>query len=57
MKNTRVIIVEDDTELGDSLKNWLSSEHEISWYTSAEALLEAIIEYLRAFLLTINCQG
>ena len=42
MKNTRVIIVEDDTELGDSLKNWLSSEHEISWYTSAEALLEAI---------------
>ena len=42
MRKSRVIIVEDDTELGDSLKNWLSSEYEISLYTSAEALLEAI---------------
>jgi FixJ family two-component response regulator len=42
MKNTRVIIVEDDTVLRNSLTKWLVFEHQISGYQSAEDLLEAI---------------
>jgi FixJ family two-component response regulator len=42
MKNTRVIIVEDDTVLRNSLTKWLSFEHQISVYQSAEGLLESI---------------
>ena len=42
MKNTRVIIVEDDTVLRNSLTKWLSFKHQISAYQSAEDLLEAI---------------
>jgi len=42
MKNTQVIIVEDDTVLRNSLTKWLSFEHQISGYQSAEDLLEAI---------------
>jgi FixJ family two-component response regulator len=42
MKNTRVIIVEDDIVLRSSLTKWLAFEHQISGYQSAEALLAAI---------------
>jgi FixJ family two-component response regulator len=45
MKNTRVIIVEDEIDLREGLTDWLSEEHEVSSYESAEAFLEAINDF------------
>jgi len=42
VKHTRVIIVEDDTALRQSLIEWLSIEHTVCSYESAEQLLDAI---------------
>ena len=45
MKNSRVIIVEDDTPLRQSLSEWLSEHYEIAEFESAEAFLEAIHDF------------
>jgi FixJ family two-component response regulator len=39
---SRVILVEDDTALRESLSNWLSKEHIVAPFNSAEALLQAL---------------
>ena len=39
---SRVILVEDDTALRESLSNWLSKEHIVVPFNSAEALLQAL---------------
>ncbi len=41
MKNSKIIIVEDELSVRQSLVDWLSQEHEISAFESAEAFLEA----------------
>lgn len=45
MKNSRVIIVEDDTALRHGLTDWLSQEHTVAGFESAEAFLEAINDF------------
>lgn len=45
MKNSRVIIVEDDTALRQGLVDWLSQEHAVTSFESAEAFLEAINDF------------
>lgn len=45
MKNSRVIIVEDDTALRQGLADWLSQEHTVTSFESAEAFLEAINDF------------
>jgi FixJ family two-component response regulator len=42
MKQLRVILVEDDTALRDSLTDWLSKEYLVTQFESAEALLSAL---------------
>ncbi|HBK44159.1 MULTISPECIES: response regulator [unclassified Polynucleobacter] len=42
MKNTRVIIVEDDLAVQRGLVEWLSDDHEIKCYPSAELFLGAL---------------
>jgi FixJ family two-component response regulator len=39
---SRVILVEDDTALRESLSNWLSKEHIVVPFNSAEAFLQAL---------------
>jgi FixJ family two-component response regulator len=46
MKNTRVVIVEDDIPLRKSLSDWLSQDHEVSEYESAEAFLADANDFL-----------
>ena len=42
MKNSLVIIVEDDAPLRQGLSDWLSEEHEVSSFGSAEEFLLAL---------------
>ena len=42
MKNSLVIIVEDDAALRQSLTQWLSQDHEVSSFASAEDFLAAL---------------
>lgn len=42
MKRSRVLLVEDDAALRQSLVDWLSSEHQVLSYESAEQMLDAI---------------
>lgn len=45
MKNSLVIIVEDDTALRQSLTQWLSQDHEVSSFASAEDFLAALNDF------------
>lgn len=45
MKNSHVIIVEDDTALRQSLTEWLKQEHVISGFASAEDFLAALNDF------------
>jgi FixJ family two-component response regulator len=45
MKNSHVIIVEDDTALRQSLTEWLRQEHVISGFASAEDFLAALNDF------------
>jgi len=45
MNKSRVIIVEDDTPLRQSLAEWLSERYEVAQFESAEAFLEAIHDF------------
>lgn len=45
MKNSRVIIIEDDAALRHSLGNWLSHDYEIASFDSAEAFLNAVDDF------------
>lgn len=45
MKNYRVIIVDDDFDLRDSLREWLSNEYIIQSFESAETFLKAIQDF------------
>ncbi|QWE07869.1 response regulator transcription factor [Polynucleobacter ibericus] len=45
MKNYRVVIVEDDLALKESLKDWLSRDYEVSEHESAEDFLAAINDF------------
>lgn len=45
MKNSRVIIVEDELAVRQGLTDWLSQEHEVSGFESAEAFLDAINDF------------
>lgn len=45
MKNYRVIIVDDDFDLRDSLREWLSNEYIIQCFESAETFLQAIQDF------------
>lgn len=45
MKNYRVVIVEDDLALKESLKDWLSRDYEVSEYESAEDFLAAVNDF------------
>ena len=45
MKNSLVIIVEDDAPLRQGLSDWLSEEHEISSFGSAEEFLLALNDF------------
>ena len=45
MKNNRVIIVDDDPDLLESLKGWLVHDYLVEAFNSAEALLNAINEF------------
>lgn len=45
MKNTRVLIVEDDASLRQSLTDWLSQDYEIHGYESAETFLEDVDDF------------
>lgn len=42
MKKSLVIIVEDDTPLRESLSAWLTQEHEVTSFESAEGFLNAL---------------
>lgn len=42
MKNTRVVIIEDDEPLGRSLAEWLGQDHEVIYYSSAKEFLNAV---------------
>lgn len=45
MKNSLVIIVEDDAPLRQGLTDWLSPEHEVSSFESAEEFLLALNDF------------
>jgi FixJ family two-component response regulator len=45
MKNSLVIIVEDDDALRQSLAEWLSQDHEVSSFASAEDFLAALNDF------------
>lgn len=45
MRQSRVILVEDDTALRDSLSDWLSKEYLVVPFNSAEALLQALNDF------------
>ena len=45
MKNTRVIIVEDDLAVQRGLVEWLSDDHAIKCYPSAELFLKALNDF------------
>ena len=45
MKNSLVIIVEDDAPLRQGLSDWLSEEHEVSSFGSAEEFLLALNDF------------
>jgi FixJ family two-component response regulator len=45
MKNSQVIIVEDDAALRQSLTEWLSQDHEVSSFASAEDFLAALNDF------------
>lgn len=45
MKKSIVIIVEDDASLRESLTDWLSHEHEVSSFESAEDFLKALNDF------------
>lgn len=45
MSKTRVIIVEDESSVRESLSSWLSEEHDVSGFDSAEAFLSAINDF------------
>jgi FixJ family two-component response regulator len=45
MKNSLVIIVEDDNALRQSLTEWLSLDHEVSSFASAEDFLAALNDF------------
>ena len=45
MNQLRVILVEDDAALRDSLTDWLSKEYLVTQFESAEALLDALINF------------
>ena len=45
MKQSLVIIVEDDTPLREGLTDWLSAEHEVIGFESAEAFLAALNDF------------
>ena len=45
MNRSRVIIVEDDIALKQSLTDWLSSEYEVSNFESAELFLNALNDF------------
>lgn len=42
MKNSKVIIVEDELAVRDSLSEWLLPDYEVSCFDSAEAFMDAI---------------
>lgn len=45
MSKTRVIIVEDESSVRESLSSWLSEEYDVSGFNSAEAFLNAINDF------------
>lgn len=45
MEKSRVVIVEDDTSLRQSLAEWLSEDYAITEFESAEAFLEAVHDF------------
>ena len=45
MSKTRVIIVEDESSVRESLSSWLSEEYDVSGFDSAEAFLNAINDF------------
>lgn len=45
MKNARVIIVDDDRGVRESLQNWLSQDYLTQCFDSAESFLEAINDF------------
>ena len=45
MKNTRVIIVDDDSDLRESLSAWLSQDYLVEAFDSAESFLLAINDF------------
>lgn len=45
MKNSRIIIVEDELAVRQGLTDWLSQEHEVSGFESAEAFLDALNDF------------
>lgn len=45
MSKTRIIIVEDESSVRDSLSSWLSEEYDVSGFDSAEAFLNAINDF------------
>lgn len=45
MKNSKVIIVEDELAVRDSLSEWLSPDYDVSCFDSAETFMEAINQF------------
>lgn len=45
MKQTRVIIVEDEASVRQGLSSWLSQDHEVSTFETAEAFMAAIDDF------------
>jgi FixJ family two-component response regulator len=45
MKNHRVIIVDDDADIRDGLRAWLSIDYQVETFESAESLLNAISDF------------
>ena len=45
MKNARVIIVDDEADIRDGLKSWLSNEYMTQCFDSAESFLNAITNF------------
>lgn len=45
MKNSRVVIVDDEPHVRDSLEAWLSNDYLTDCYASAESFLEAIHDF------------
>jgi len=45
MKNHRVIIVDDEVDIRDGLRAWLSIDYQVETFESAESLLNAISDF------------